>query len=77
MDHAVAQALRNLLPFHNGDLPAELCELALALLAQSRSLVGSLRAEEEIARSYACAHLACSRYVTVNMALWLVLNYKS
>jgi len=61
MDHAIAQALRNLLPSQNDDLPLELNELALALLAQSRSLAGSLKAEEEIARSYACAHLACSR----------------
>ena len=63
MDHAIAQALRNLLPSQNGDSPAELSELALALFAQSKSLAGSLKAEEEIARSYACAHLACSRYV--------------
>ncbi|MCJ1398454.1 hypothetical protein MMC11_001654 [Xylographa trunciseda] len=61
MDQAIAQALRNLLPSQNGDMPSELNELALALLAQSRSLAGNLKAEEEIARSYACAHLACSR----------------
>ncbi|MCJ1391777.1 hypothetical protein MMC18_004642 [Xylographa bjoerkii] len=61
MDHAIAQALTNLLPLQNGELPTELSELAVALLAQSRSLAGSLKAEEEIARSYACAHLACSR----------------
>ncbi|MCJ1380458.1 hypothetical protein MMC17_003563 [Xylographa soralifera] len=61
MDHAITQTLKNLLPSQNGDLPAELVELALALFAQSKSQAGSLKAEEEIARSYACAHLACSR----------------
>ena len=63
MDQAIAQALRNLLPSQNSDLPAELGELALALFAQSKSQAGSLKVEEEIARSYVCAHLACNRYV--------------
>jgi len=61
MDLAVTQALVGLLLGTQGDLPAELLELANALLAQSRSQASSLKADEEIARSYACAHLACNR----------------
>lgn len=44
-------------------LPAELISLAGSLLAHSRSKAASLKAEEEIARTYACAHLACERLV--------------
>ena len=61
MERAVTQALVGLLPGTHGDLPKELLELANALLAQSRSQASSLKADEEIARSYACAHLACNR----------------
>lgn len=42
-------------------LPPELIHLATSLLAQSRSKAASLKPEEEIARSYACAHIACDR----------------
>ncbi|MCJ1251745.1 hypothetical protein MMC30_008982 [Trapelia coarctata] len=59
MDLAVTQALAGLLTGTHGNLPMELLELANALLAQSRSQASSLKADEEIARSYVCAHLAC------------------
>jgi len=61
MDRSVAQALTGLIPSLNGPLPKELVELAGSLLAQSRNKASSLKAEEEIARSYACANLACER----------------
>ena len=61
MDLAVTQALAGLLTGRQGELPSELLELANALLAQSRSQASSLKADEEIARSYVCAHLACNR----------------
>lgn len=61
MDRSIAQALSGLVPTLN-ELPAELLDLAVSLLAQSRSHASSLKAEEEIARSYACANLACERY---------------
>ncbi|KAL8913899.1 MAG: hypothetical protein Q9171_001392 [Xanthocarpia ochracea] len=61
MDKAIAQALNSLIPEWNNALPEELIELAASLLAQSRNRASSLRAEEEIARTYACAHLACER----------------
>lgn len=64
MDPAVVQALDSLIPALKGHLPQEVNDLAIALLAQSRSSAGSLKAEEEIARSYACANLACNRYVS-------------
>ncbi|KAL8894303.1 MAG: hypothetical protein Q9192_004433, partial [Flavoplaca navasiana] len=38
-----------------------LVELAASLLAQSRNRASSLKAEEEIARTYVCAHIACDR----------------
>ncbi|KNG88912.1 hypothetical protein ANOM_002600 [Aspergillus nomiae NRRL 13137] len=57
----VEQALGTLLPTHADDLPQELRSLALSLVAQSRSFSTSLRPEEEIARPYACAEIACRR----------------
>ncbi|KAL2175367.1 origin recognition complex, subunit 6 [Thermothelomyces heterothallicus CBS 202.75] len=36
-------------------------DLASSLLAQSRNRASTLKAEEEVARLYACAHLACDR----------------
>ena len=62
MDRSVNQALVSLIPSWDGSLPQELQDLAVSLLAQSRSKAGSLKAEEEIARTYACAHIACERY---------------
>ena len=61
MDKSAAQAISGLIPTFAGPLPPELLELAVSLLAQSRSRASSLKAEEEIARSYACANLACER----------------
>jgi origin recognition complex subunit 6 len=59
---SVEQALTGLIPALNGPLPAELVELALSLLTRSRSVAHSLKSDEEIARPYACAQLACERY---------------
>jgi hypothetical protein len=58
---SVEQALTGLIPALNGPLPPELLELALSLLARSRSVANSLKSDEEIARPYACAQLACER----------------
>lgn len=57
----VEQALATLLPTHADDMPHELVSLARALLAQSRSYAASLKPEEEIARPWACAEIACKR----------------
>ncbi|CAI7662526.1 unnamed protein product [Penicillium manginii] len=57
----VEQALGILVPTHAADLPQELLSLALNLVAQSRSFSSSLKPEEEIARPYACAEIACRR----------------
>ncbi|OJD37766.1 origin recognition complex subunit 6 [Diplodia corticola] len=61
MSKPVEQALVGLVPAHNGPIPPELLNTAVSLLAQSRNKASSLRPEEEIARTYACAHLACER----------------
>ena len=61
MDKSVNQALNSLLPALAELVPPELQDLATSILAQSRSKAGSLKAEEEIARTYACANLACER----------------
>ena len=58
---SIEQALIGLIPTLNGPLPTELVELAVSLLARSRSVASSLKADEEIARPYACAQLACER----------------
>ncbi|KAH8727684.1 origin recognition complex subunit 6-domain-containing protein [Phaeosphaeriaceae sp. PMI808] len=57
----VEQALTGLIPALNGPLPPELVDLTLSLLARSRSVAHSLKPDEEIARPYACAQLACER----------------
>ncbi|KAH7414536.1 origin recognition complex, subunit 6 [Phaeosphaeria sp. MPI-PUGE-AT-0046c] len=58
---SIEQALTGLIPAINGPLPPELIEFALSLLARSRSAAHSLKSDEEIARPYACAQLACER----------------
>jgi origin recognition complex subunit 6 len=64
MNRSIEQALLSLLPTHNSELPPALTGLASSLLAQSRHRASILKAEEEIARPYACAHLACDRLKT-------------
>jgi origin recognition complex subunit 6 len=59
----VERAMISLVPTINGPPPRELVQLATALLAQSRSKASNLKRDEEIARAYACAHLACERCV--------------
>ncbi|RFU77635.1 hypothetical protein TARUN_4593 [Trichoderma arundinaceum] len=61
MSKQVELALVSLMPTYGSDLPATLVESASSLLAQSRHLASTLKAEEEIARLYACAHIACNR----------------
>ncbi|PSR82313.1 origin recognition complex, subunit 6 [Coniella lustricola] len=68
MSRPIEQALLSLLPSHNSNLPAPLVELASSLLAQSRNKASTLKAEEEVARAYACANLACDRLkITLNL----------
>ena len=74
MSRAVVDSLTNLLPACNGSPPNELVELAMCLLAQSRSQASNLKAEEEIARSYACAHLACERYFNSPSSYYCLTN---
>lgn len=51
-----------MIPAHGAELPPSLVELAGSLLAQSRNRASILKADEEVARYYACANLACERY---------------
>ena len=60
MPAPVELALASLLPTISF-LPPELIALSTSLLAQSRSKASHLRADEEIGRTYACAHIACER----------------
>lgn len=64
---SIEQALTGLLPTLNGPLPPELADVALSLLARSRSVAHSLKPDEEIARPYACAQLACERYARISL----------
>lgn len=59
---SIEQALTGLVPTLNGPLPPELIDLALSLLTRSRTVATSMKSDEEIARPYACAQLACERY---------------
>ena len=67
MSRQLEQTLYSLMPQWSSDLPQPLVDLAGSLLAQSRFKASTLKAEEEVARLYACAHIACDRYETV---LW-------
>ncbi|PNS18385.1 hypothetical protein CAC42_6202 [Sphaceloma murrayae] len=60
MPTAIDQALITLVPSLN-HLPIELTSLASALATQSRSKAGNLKPDEEIARNYVCAHIACEK----------------
>lgn len=63
MSRSLEPTLLSLLPSLNSasSLPPSLVELASSLLAQSRHNASTLKTEEEVARSYACAHIACER----------------
>ena len=75
MDKQITQALTSLVPALTGPLPPEMLELSASLLAQSRSKASSLKAEEEIARSYACANIACERWVIARLPYeWILLS---
>jgi origin recognition complex subunit 6 len=62
MSRPIEKALSEIIPRLSGPLPPELTDLASSLLAQSRSKISNLKADEEIGRTYACANLACERY---------------
>ncbi|KAK1703895.1 origin recognition complex subunit 6 [Colletotrichum lupini] len=61
MNRSIEQTLLSLMPTHGLALPPSLVELAGSLLAQSRHRASTLKADEEIGRLYACAHIACDR----------------
>jgi origin recognition complex subunit 6 len=76
----VEQALGTLVPTHANDLPQELLSYAMSLVAQSRSFSSSLKPEEEIARPYACAEIACRRYSELThstFAHWVLIVFIS
>ncbi|KAK4895603.1 hypothetical protein LTR27_006386 [Elasticomyces elasticus] len=56
----VTSSLSSLLPTLS-PLPDTLVDLATSLVAQSRARASTLKPEEEIARTYACCHIACER----------------
>lgn len=60
---AVIQTLHSLLPsYTHPSFPAELISTAISLHASSRTRAANLKADEEIAREFACCHLAADRY---------------
>ncbi|KAF9877618.1 origin recognition complex subunit 6 [Colletotrichum karsti] len=68
MNRSIEQTLLSLMPTHGSALPPSLVELAGSLLAQSRHRASTLKADEEIGRLYACAHIACDRLkITLNL----------
>lgn len=60
MPSALERDLAGLLPTRS-TLPPQVVSLATSLLAQSKAAAPKLKAQEEIAREYACAHIACER----------------
>lgn len=66
MSRSLEPTLLSLLPSlpSASALPQPVVELASSLLAQSRHNASTLKAEEEVARLYACAHIACERLKT-------------
>ncbi|KAI2642367.1 hypothetical protein GGS21DRAFT_302401 [Xylaria nigripes] len=61
MSRTLEPTLYSLLPSYSTALPQPLLDLASSLLAQSRHSAGALKVDEEVARPYACAHIACER----------------
>ncbi|KAF8247423.1 hypothetical protein K440DRAFT_601278 [Wilcoxina mikolae CBS 423.85] len=61
MNKSLELDLISLLPSLAGPIPLELLDLATSLLAQSRTRISNLKPQEEVARSYVCAHIACNR----------------
>ncbi|KAI1867804.1 uncharacterized protein JN550_006945 [Neoarthrinium moseri] len=66
MSRSLEPTLLSLLPTlpSASSLPPPLLEYASSLLSLSRHNASTLKAEEEVARLYACAHLACERLKT-------------
>jgi origin recognition complex subunit 6 len=60
MSQPILLALQSLLPTLS-PLPPALIDLSTSLLSQSRTRASALKPEEEIARTYACCHIACER----------------
>lgn len=58
---AAVQRTLNLIIPTASTLPPTLIDLATSLLAQSRAKAPSLKPDEEIARTFACSHIACER----------------
>ena len=63
MSRSIEQNLLSLMPTHGPQLPHRLVDTARTLLTQSRQRASTLKADEEVARMYACAHIACERSV--------------
>ncbi|KAI5803474.1 origin recognition complex subunit 6-domain-containing protein [Peziza echinospora] len=61
MNKSLEPLLSGLIPYLTGPVPDALINHATSLLAQSRSRISSLRPDEEPARAYLCAHIACER----------------
>lgn len=61
MVRSIEQNLLSLMPTHGHQLPPSLVDTARTLLTQSRQRASTLKADEEVARMYACAHIACER----------------
>lgn len=62
MSRTTQPSLLSLLPTLDAEsLPPALIDLSSSLLALSRQKAATLKPEEEIARTYACAHIACDR----------------
>ncbi|KAK8094883.1 hypothetical protein PG997_001568 [Apiospora hydei] len=66
MSRTLETTLLSLVPTYPSasDLPRPLVDLSSSLLTQSRHNASTLKAEEEVAREYACANLACERLKT-------------
>ncbi|KAK8038677.1 origin recognition complex subunit 6 [Apiospora rasikravindrae] len=66
MSRTLETTLLSLVPTYPSasSLPRPLVDLASSLLTQSRHNASTLKAEEEVAREYACANLACERLKT-------------
>ncbi|KAL7274604.1 hypothetical protein RUND412_002484 [Rhizina undulata] len=65
MDKSLEPILTGLIPSLTGPLDPRLLELAASLLASSRNRISALKPQEEVARGYVCAHIACDRLKTV------------
>jgi len=70
MNKAAERDIISLIPSITLPLPRELLALTNSLFSQSKSKASRLKQDEEVARGYVCANIACERYLLCSDYPW-------